>query len=68
MRNLLEGYIKYIANTLFLTSVSALGVKILWNSILPNISQLTDITYIQAFGLVILTSLLIKPTVYVDID
>jgi hypothetical protein len=46
--------------TIILALVVALPVSILWNWLLPSISNMPEITYVQAAGLVLLVHLILR--------
>lgn len=61
----MEAIIKFtfiVLMALFFAVLSAYPVMVLWNWLMPKIFGLTEITFWQAFGLLILTNVLFKPS------
>ncbi|HOP65338.1 MAG TPA: hypothetical protein PK906_18310, partial [Spirochaetota bacterium] len=44
---------------LFFAAIFAIAVKLLWNWLMPELFGLTSITFLQAFGLILLARLLV---------
>lgn len=53
-----------IAVLFVLSSISAIPIWLLWNAVIPDIFGLPTITFLQAWGLSILCSLLFKTYSY----
>lgn len=53
-------YLGFFFTILLLSAVSALPVKWLWNDLMPDIFKLPQITFLQAWGLSLLSGFLFK--------
>ncbi len=68
MKNLIirtiSNFIKFCVPILLTGLVLALPVFLLWNSIIPDVFGLKEISFLQAIGLNLLSGFLIKSTHY----
>jgi hypothetical protein len=60
MKNTLETILMYVAAILFIALLMGLPLMALWNALMPRIFGLTEITFWQAIGLNLLSSILFK--------
>jgi hypothetical protein len=60
---ILEGILKIMAIISLVCLLLGLPLMLLWNWLMPSIFGLPGITFLQALGLNMLSTILIKPTI-----